>query len=245
MSVYTAVLSLGFAIGPLILAMTGTSGFSPYLVGSALALVASVFILSPKVPAPKIETPPRGNLFRYIRLAPLALAATALNAAIETSGLTFLHIYAISLNWSEEKAVSLMTCIMVGAIILQLPIGWLGDKVNRSRLVLCLAVISALIAALWPLVMFYPLAVYAFLFLFGGSFVGIYVIMLTIVGSRFKGAELLGVYAASGLFWGLGALIGPLIAGLFMELFFHGFPFYVCFICLAFIAAWFAIKDKT
>jgi hypothetical protein len=36
------------------------------------------------------------------------------------------------------------------------------------------------------------------------------------VGSRFQGSDLVGVYAVMGLAWGAGALVGPSVAGLAM-----------------------------
>ncbi len=72
------------------------------------------------------------------------------------------------------------------------------------------------------------------IYLLGGAFVGIYTIMLTLVGSRFKGAELIGIYAAMGLMWGLGALLGPLLAGLAMDTTLHGLAFFAAATCGAF-----------
>jgi MFS family permease len=60
--------------------------------------------------------------------------------------------------------------------------------------------------------------------------------MLTIVGGRFKGAELVAIYAVMGLLWGAGALIGPPLAGLAMDATLHGLPFFVAFACLVFSA---------
>jgi len=37
------------------------------------------------------------------------------------------------------------------------------------------------------------------LFLWGGVFVGIFTLMMTLVGSRFDGADLVGIYAVMGL----------------------------------------------
>jgi hypothetical protein len=37
--------------------------------------------------------------------------------------------------------------------------------------------------------------------------------MMAIVGSSFAGAELVGIYAVMGLVWGVGALLGPALAG--------------------------------
>jgi len=70
MAGYTAALSTGFALGPLILSVTGTNGFLPYAVGSGLAVAAVAFIVSPKIDVPAFEKPKEGNPLRYLRLAP-------------------------------------------------------------------------------------------------------------------------------------------------------------------------------
>jgi hypothetical protein len=41
-----------------------------------------------------------------------------------------------------------------------------------------------------------------------GVFVGIFTLMMTLVGSRFDGADLVGIYAVMGLVWGVGVLLG-------------------------------------
>ena len=169
------------------------------------------------------------------RLRPLALAALALNAAIESAGLTFLTLYAIALGWQESQATQLMSCLLFGAIVLQLPVGWLGDKMDRRRLVILLAGAAALGALAWPWALQHQVATYALLFFWGGALVGIYTIMLTIVGSRFKGGELIGIYAAMGLVWGGGALIGPLLAGAAMQATLHGLAFFAAASCAAFV----------
>jgi len=234
MAAYTAALSIGFALGPLILSLIGTSGFAPYLVGGAIALAAAVLVASPKVQVPVFDEPATGSPLRFIRLAPVAISATMLNAALETSGLSFLAIYAMNLGWPEAEATRLMSVMMIGAIVLQLPIGWLGDTFDRIKLVVALAVIAALGALVWPFALGSQWLTYALLFIWGGAFVGIYTLMLTVVGSRFRGPELIGIYAAMGLMWGLGALLGPLAAGFAMELSSNGLAFFAATVCAAF-----------
>ncbi|NKE43610.1 MFS transporter [Roseomonas frigidaquae] len=231
MAAYTAALSVGFALGPLILSLVGTMGFAPYLIGAGITLAAACFIASPRVPAPQFEKPAPGSPIRFMRMAPVAIAATMLNAGIETAGLSFLAIYAVNLGWPTAEATQLMSVMMVGAILLQLPIGWLGDKMDRMTLVAALALIAAAGALVWPLALGSQWATYALLFVWGGAFVGIYALMLTVVGSRFQGAELIGIYAAMGLMWGLGAFIGPLAAGLAMEWAAHGLAFFAAAMC--------------
>ncbi|GGB57252.1 MFS transporter [Tistrella bauzanensis] len=237
MAAYTAALSVGFALGPLLLAWIGSDGAGAYLAGAAIALAAAAFIAAPGIVAPRFERPSaRGPLY-FMRLAPVAIAAIMLNAALETSGLSFLAIYATGLGWTETGATSLMSCMMIGAIVLQLPIGWLGDKMDRMMLVRLLALAAGIGALLWPLALASEIATYALLFVWGGAFVGVYTVMLAVVGSRFQGAELVGIYAAMGLMWGVGALLGPVIAGAAMEAAAHGLAFFAAAACFVFVAA--------
>jgi Na+/melibiose symporter and related transporters len=146
------------------------------------------------------------------------VATTVLNAAVETAGLSFIALYAIGQGWNEQRAMQLISVLMLGAILLQLPIGWLADRMDKRRLVLRLAIVSAASALLWPFVLGHLWLAFAVVFVWGGLFVGIYTVMLAMVGSRFEGNDLVGVYAVMGLAWGVGALVGPALAGVAMGL---------------------------
>ena len=80
MATYVAALSVGFALGPLILSAVGSAGATPYLIGAGLALAAALLIASPRVIAPVFPKERPGNLLRLLRLAPVAIAAEGLNA---------------------------------------------------------------------------------------------------------------------------------------------------------------------
>jgi MFS family permease len=234
MAGYTAFLSLGLALGPTILAIIGTLDATPYLVGAGLILIAALFLLIPGLLVPPFEHPPSSGLWRVFRLAPIAILTTLLNASLETAGLSFLPIYAIGAGWGEEQATLLVSTLMFGAILMQLPIGWLSDKVDRRRLAIALGFLSGLAALAWPAILHLPWIAYPLMFVWGGLFVGIYTIMLTVVGSRFKGGELVGIYAVMGLTWGIGALIGPALAGIAMSAFTHGLPLFAAAACILF-----------
>jgi MFS family permease len=237
MAAYTAALSLGFALGPLILSLTGTDGATAYWVGAGFSVLALLCLAMPGIAQPEFDEPADGNPLRFIALAPIAMAATVLHAAVESAGLSFLALYAQKLGWLETEATQLMSCMMIGAIVLQLPIGWLGDKLDRRRMIIALAGLAAVGALVWPWALLSPWTTYPLLFVWGGVFVGIYTIMLTIVGSRFSGSQLVGIYAAMGLMWGAGALIGPVFAGAAMQGLTHGLPLFVAFACGCFMCA--------
>ena len=217
MAIYMAALSLGYAGGPAILSVVGT-GQAAYWIGAAIAIAAIIPVASPWTAAPAKMEAHAARPWQYLRLAPVAMATTVLNAGVETAGLSFIALYAGNQGWSEAEAMRLVTALMVGAIALQLPIGLLADRMSRPRLVMLLAIVSALGALAWPFVLANAPLAYATVFVWGGVFVGIYTVMLALVGERFSGAELVGIYAMMGLAWGVGALIGPASVGVGMEL---------------------------
>lgn len=239
MAAYTTSLSAGLALGPLLLSILGTQGPLPYYLGAALAALAGLFVASPKVRVPHFGDASIHSPLRFVRLAPVSLSALLLTAALETAALSFLALYAMEFGWSTEGATRLVSAMMIGAIALQIPIGWLGDKMDRRRLVTILAALSGLGAMAWPLVIGHAEATYALFFLWGGTLMGMQTIVIALVGSRFKGGELVGVFAATGLAWGVGSLVGPPAVGLAMQVAPNGFAVVSVFACVIFaLAAW-------
>jgi len=234
MAIYTAMLSLGFAGGPAILSLLGSGGIAYYF-GSVIVLLAILPVAGPWVLAPAALHPATAKMHQYLRLAPIAIGTTVLNAAVETAGLSFIALYAAGMGWSMERGMQLVSTLMVGAILLQLPIGWLADRMDRKRLVWILTALSALGALAWPWMLGTPWLAFALVFVWGGLFVGIYTVMLSVVGSRFRGGDLVGIYAVMGLAWGGGALIGPSLVGAAMQFSpTYGLPYAVAAGCALF-----------
>ena len=226
---YTASLSLGYAIGPLLLLIA--PGDIPFYLGGGLALLSAVILWTSAPPSPPLAEEKVSGILRYIWMAPLAMAATALNAALEAAGLNLLVVYAMQMGWSEQAATELLAVLMVGAIVLQLPVGWLADKYDRHKLLLACAALSTIGALLWPLALNVPLLAWLLMFFWGGVFVAIYTLIITQVGSRWTGSHLAGVYAAMSIMWGVGALIGPSLGGIAMSAFTHGLPYLAALLC--------------
>ncbi|MRS15869.1 MFS transporter [Enterobacteriaceae bacterium RIT691] len=234
LALYTAGMSLGFATGPLILVAVGSDGSAAFFVAVALALFAAGLIFATRMPRFEIHSEAAESFLTSLKLASLPIAATVLNAAVEVMGMNFLSLYAIKLGWSESAATLLISVLMFGAIILQLPVGWLADNVNRLALMRWLACVAAALAFIWPFILTVPLLAYVLLFIWGGIFVGIYTVAITWVGEQFRGAQLAGIYAAMSVAWGAGALIGPLLGGLAMRLSTHGLPWLTGSLCVLF-----------
>ena len=69
----------------------------------------------------------------------------------------------------------------------------------------------------------------------GGLFAALYTVAMSVVGSRFSGGDLVSVYAATSVAWGLGSFAGPGMAGSAMACSpTSGLPLFVACACCLF-----------
>lgn len=216
---YAAALAAGFALGPLLLALTGIDGWTPFLTGAAVTALAALPLIAVGRLASRLGREPSGGALAIFAKAPLLVATVALYGVFESGALSLLPIWGVREGLGRAAAAGLLTAIGAGAIALQLPIGWLSDKIAR-RSVLRLCALAGLTGAL-----LIPLAsrageaaIFATVLLWGGLAAGIYPVALAMAGARFRGAELVSANAALITAYGLGSLLGPSLGGVAMDL---------------------------
>lgn len=214
---YNTVLAAGFAMGPLIVAGVGREGWTPFLIAAAVVALAGAMLLLAGEETPRLEGRASFGVLAFLAIAPTLAAAVGVTAFLDGAVLSLLPVYGVRSGLSEAAAAAMLTALALGNVALQIPIGWLGDHVDR-RLVLILCGLGGVIgAAMLPwLIALGPFA-WAMLFLWGGVTMGLYTTALAGVGQRFRGPELITANAALGLLWGFGSVIGPSAAGAAMD----------------------------
>ena len=218
-ALFGVVVSAGFALGPLILSMTGADGWAPFLVTIAFLLVAVAVLAGALGSSPKLEGPTSGRLARYVLIAPVAAFGYFVFAAGDAMLLTFLPIYAVGLGVEEADAIRLLTVMALGSMALQYPVGWLADRVSNRRLMAAMG--SALLAgsAVLPWVLAHPTFGAAFMFLYGGALGALYTLSLVLLGRQFKGADLGGASAMLAVMFCIASFLWPSIGGAAMDRF--------------------------
>ena len=215
---YIAALSAGFAVGPLMLSVTGIAGWTPFLAASAIVAVSAIPLLGVGGEAHHLGREPGRGVLAIFGQAPFILFATALAGFYEQTTLSLLPVWGLRIGLSMALAAATLTSVYLGAIALQVPIGWLSDRMPRlSALRLCAAA-GVLGAALLVVVGGATLPLYAVLFFWGGMATGIYPVALAMAGERFTGSDLVSVNAAMIMSYGLGGLLGPVLGGVAMDL---------------------------
>ena len=217
-AIFGIVVSAGFALGPLILSMTGTEGWVPFLVTIALLLPAAAVLASALGSSPKLRGK-TGPLARYVLLAPVAMFGYFVFAAGDAMLLTFLPIYAAGLGVGEVDAIRLLTVLAVGSMALQYPVGWLADRVSNYAIAAAMGAVLLAGSAALPWALPLPAISIVFMFFYGGALGALYTISLVLLGRQFKGAELSAASAMLAVMFCVGSFIWPSAGGAAMDRF--------------------------
>jgi MFS family permease len=240
-ALYGAATAGGYGIGPAILWIFGVEGIVPFLLGSSMLLLAIVPVFIARKAAPRLDPEPGPSVLHALRVAPAILSAALVFGAIDAGMAGLFPVYAVRSGYSNSHAVLAITAMSLGSIVFQYPLGYLSDHMDRRRLLMLCTGFGVVSAAATPFVIHSPTATYALLFAWGGIILGIYTIGLTLMGERFKGAELASANAAYVMLYATGLLAGPLVEGVALDAWNpHGLMVILAAIGLLY-AAWLAL----
>lgn len=216
--IYGASLSGGLGTGPLVVALVGTTGALPFLVGGAMLAASALPLLIATGVAPALRDPTPARLLNSIRQAPSAMTAALVNGATFSTQFALLPLYGLHSGLGENGAGALLTWLMVGNIGLQVFLGRLVDLWGPHRLLILCGLATALGAVALPFAMHSQALSWTLLVLWGGLTGGVYTVGLTLLGRRFPRAELAGASTAFVMIFEVGSLAAPPLAGAAMDL---------------------------
>lgn len=217
---YAAIQSLGFAAGPALLASIGSAGFTPFALGTGLMLIAIIPALLGARAAPErriIARPARIALGVFMLALPSATLAAFVFGAVE-GGMNLLPIYGLRLGYSQREAALLATAVALGNVALQVPIGYISDKMDRRKVLMACGAIALACTALMPFISGNLIPLFVLLLIWGGVVAALYFVGLARISAHYKGAELASANAAFVMLYSIGRLIGPPIVGAGIDL---------------------------
>lgn len=216
---YTTSLSVGFGLGPLILAWTGSDSLLPFLIGSASCILALGVVMAVRRAAPGMHHEQASSSFTFLRLAPTLLVAIAVFAFWDAAVLALFPLYGMSLGLTTSFAALALSICILGNTLLQIPIGWLADLTSRRLVLILCCATAAGGALLLPAISGTTAVFLPVLFFWGAAAGGVYAMAMTELGDRFSGTDLVAGNAAFAVAFGVGGLVGGPTVGAAM----HGF----------------------
>ena len=212
-ALYGSSYALSQLAGPLVLGFLGSDDDFGFWAATALLLFAPLLLMG-RGGAPSTEacSVTFGDLFGFCRRLPVIAWAIALFAAFEAMILTLLPVYCLQQGFTAEIALFMVSTVVVGDAVLQLPIGALADYMSRRTLFSGCALTLLVSSLAIPLTLHTP-AIWPVWVLFGASAGGLFTLSLVLIGERYRDDELVRANAHVAQLWGIGCLLGPLIAG--------------------------------
>ncbi|OLP55456.1 hypothetical protein BJF92_23235 [Rhizobium rhizosphaerae] len=218
LGIYATVLSLGFAMGPLLFSILGSDGIRPFAFGAVVILCAAIPIFLARGESPVLDEKPELHFLRYVFLVPTATAAVFVFGAVEAGGLSLFPIYGTRAGLTESHAALLLTVMGIGNVIFQIPLGLLSDRMKDRRNLLTLMTVIGFAGALClPLIEHNWLLMAVVLLFWGGCVSGLYTVGLSHLGSRLKGSDLAAANAAFVFCYAVGTVAGPQAIGASMD----------------------------
>jgi MFS family permease len=213
MGIYATILSLGFALGPAIVALLGFDSIRPFLLGAIITATAAIPVLASQAASPDFEEAPRRRFAAFIFAAPVATFGVFVFAMSEQGGFAFLPLWGRHLGFDPSVAVLLAAAMTLGNVVFQIPLGLIADRFDRRLVLLACGLVGSLgMAAAWMVSGSAP-ALMGVLLVWGGASAGLYTVGLAHLASRFSGGDLAGATAAFVFCYALGMLVGPAAIG--------------------------------
>lgn len=219
MGFYITILAAGFALGPFLLAVTGSGGWAPFLVVIIILLITAggLFYLRSRIP--EFTAGEKGSIRAFLPLAPVLLIAIGVFAFFDQAVLTLLPVYCLHFGLTEGVTAVALGVLISGNVLLQYPIGLFADLLSRRPVLVGCAAMTVAGSLILPFVIKTTILLFPLLFLWGAAAFGGYTVALAELGDRFSGGMLLAGNAAFGMMWGVGGLVGTPTAGVAMDLF--------------------------
>tara|TARA_B100001057_G_scaffold264771_1_gene264995 strand:+ start:1132 stop:2289 length:1158 start_codon:yes stop_codon:yes gene_type:complete len=217
-TIYNTVFVIGFALGPMVLYVTGIDGWLPFIVISALSFAAIIPLITLEIDDPELPEKKSLPVLATIIAAPTIFGAAILCGLDDVMFVSFFPIFMIKNQFAQEIALQYVTITLVGGVICQPIIGVMLDRFNKRTLMNSAVFITFICPIIFSFYLdnFYIMAVSCFIW--GGAASGLFAISLTMLGERYNASQVAGATAILVMVFECGSLAGPVVGGRVMDM---------------------------
>ena len=209
LSLYMITLYSSQALSQFILNMINLNGDNAFLVAGLLGAASAVPLTLTKSPSPNLHEPSGHSLRSLFQQSHFGFTGCLISGIILSSIYSFAPLYA---NTNSLSVAWVMSICIFGGVFLQWPVGRLSDIFDRRRVLFGVTVATALQACLIIFINPQGLWIYFYIFILGGLVFTLYPLSITQVCDRLQPNDITKATGMLLLTYGIGAVVGPLIA---------------------------------
>ncbi len=217
LSLYMIVQTAGIVVSQALLLTADPSGYVLFVIPSVLVSVAITPILLSISPTPAFDTTKPMSLRQLAGFSPLGCVGMFLLGGVFSAQFGMAAVYGAKAGLTVAQISTFVAMFFIGSVILQYPIGWISDRMDRRLLILIVSAIGFAGSMLGMTLggQFTLLLVSAFVV--GGMSNPLYSLLIAHTNDFLQHEDMAA--ASGGLIFinGLGAISGPIITGYMMD----------------------------
>lgn len=218
LSLYMIVQMMGIVSAQGLMIVADPGGFILFIIPSILVSISFAPILLSISPTPAFDTTKPMTLLQIYHTSPLGCVGMFLLGGVFSAQFGMGAVYGGKAGLSVGQISAFVSAFYIGALIVQYPLGWLSDRMDRRLLILVSSAgmaVGAVVAMIFGKVLVILLAA---AFVVGGLSNPLYSLLIAYTNDFLQREDMPA--AAGGLIFinGLGAVAGPLIIGWIMGL---------------------------
>ena len=228
LSIYMIVLYGSMALGMFFLNFSKPENFQPFILVSLFMSLSLIPILLTKRKAPTFKKITGMSLKELYKTSPLGMVGSLLYGTAQSALFSLLAVYAASMNFTILEISVVTFLLAISGAVAQWPIGKLSDKFDR-RLIIVYTTFGAAFFALCAIFasrqMYLPgdlgtskLWFYIFLILFSFCSLPMFAIIFAHTNDFIPKEKFVAAGAGLQFAFGLGAISGPFLCSIFMNL---------------------------
>jgi len=198
----------------------GDAGTSNLFIGASILVSISygpILLSATRVPATEVAPPM--PLRRLFSSSPLGTVGIFLLGSIYATQSGMGAVFGTQAGMTADRIALFVAMLFAGALVLQYPIGWLSDRIDRRKLIFGAATTGAVFCALGTIGGSSREILLTAAFIAGGVTTPLYALFLAYTNDFLTAEDMPSASGGLVFTFGLGAIAGPLVTGWGMEQF--------------------------
>src|SRR6056297_1049718 len=237
LSAYMVAQTSGIIVAQGLMNVGDAAGYLLFVIPSILVSLSFAPILLSATPTPAFETDKPMTLRRLYDSSPLASVGMLILGGIFAAQFGMASVYGAEAGLSVAQISGFVASIFTGAMVFQVPVGWLSDRLDRRLLILGVSAVGAVSTGVGAFlgVEFETLLVLGFVM--GGMASPLYSLFIDYTNDFLEVEDMAAASGGLVFVYGMGAIAGPMVTGQLMEMVGpHGFWLFLA-VLFALIAA--------
>ena len=233
LSTYMFITMMGLAIGVLLLNFSSPERYEPFILISLLLSIALIPILLTKRKPPKFRKLSSIKIKDLYKISPFGTVGMFCTGFIHSCIFTLAAVYAATINFTVFEISLLLFLITISGAIFQWPIGYYSDRHDRRISIIGCAFFGALFCALSMTTSGASLAnmylatnigmdkimFFVFVTLYAGMAIPMFTLNLAYVNDFIPKEKFVAAGGGLQIIFGLGAMGGPMLCSVFMNIY--------------------------